>query len=161
MKYILAIVLLLVIGTIIFVMAPERTFEAGKPSETSAIEQESESISTTDTAEMVAADQRHTAMLAEYEKLEKARRNLDRQLARLKAILWGVMLPREQAAEITEQMKTGYALLKNKRLLGAYYNLSEITSELGQVRFIYNKLKDIEQTVREIKEQNKKPEKQN
>ncbi len=156
MKYILAIVLVLVIGTIIFVFSPERTFEAGKPETTVKLEQqESESSSAADTEEMAADDQRHAAMLAEYEKLEKARRNLDRQLARLKAVLWGVMLPREQAAEITEQMKTGYAFLKNKRLLGAYYNLSELTSELGQVEFIYSKLKDIEKTVREIKEQKK------
>jgi len=47
------------------------------------------------------------------------------------------------------------ALLKNKKLLGAYRELDQLEDELGQVDFVYQALKKIEQQIREIK--NKQP----
>lgn len=150
MKYILAIVLLLIFGTLVFIFSPDKTFEAGKREIVpGTVQDEANEIELPASAE----DVRYEAMQMEYEKLEKSRRNMDRKLARLKAILWDVKLPAEQAAEIKKEMQNGYALLKNKKMLGAYFELSQIVTENEQINFVYNNLEIIEQRLRELKKQ--------
>ncbi len=150
MKYILFIVLVLIIGTLVFIFSPEKTFEAGKREVApEKVEEEIVEIEQPVSAE----DERYTVMKMEYEKLEKARRNLDRKLARLKAILWDVKLPADQAAEIKKEMQNGYALLKNKKMLGAYFELSQIVTENEQINFVYNNLAGIEERMRALKKQ--------
>ena len=80
MKYILLIVLALVVGTMVFVFGllgtDEKSVVVSKPAAESATVNELED-------ENEAAEQaRYAAIQAEYKKLEKARRNLDRRLAR-------------------------------------------------------------------------------
>ena len=156
MKYILGVVFIFVAVTLYFVLGPERTFEAGKLEEASVTDTQDSSDTIFNEPEKISAeDERHAAMQEAFEKLEKARRNLERKLSRLKALLWDLEFPAEKSAEIKEQMQTGYALLKNKKLLGGYRELNQLEDELGQVDFVYQALKKIEQQIREIK--NKQP----
>jgi len=157
LKYILAVVFILLVATLYFVLGPDRTFEAGKLEEIPVTDSEDSSATVSNETEKISAeDKRRAAMHEEFEKLEKARRNLERKLSRLKALLWDLKFPAKKSADIKEQMQTGYALLKNKKLLGAYYGLNQIEDELGQVDFVYQNLQKIEQQIREIK--NKQPE---
>jgi len=150
LKYILAIVVVLIIGTLIFIFSPDKTFEAGKREVISeAVQEKTITIEEPPSTE----DERYAAMQMEFEKLDKARRNLDRKLARLKAILWDVKLPVDQAAEIKKEMQNGYALLKNKKMLGAYFELSQIVTENEQVNFVYSNLDVIEKRMRKLKKQ--------
>ena len=86
--------------------------------------------------------------LAEYKKLEKARRNLDRRLSKLKAITWGMKLPPDEAKKINREMLQGYRLLKSKKLLGAFHRLEDIQKELIQVEYAYQELGKIEANIR-------------
>ena len=95
---------------------------------------------TTTTAEDQKYDQRFALMQAEYAQLEKARRNLDRKLARAKALMWGVHLPANEAQEIVDHTKSGYALLKNKKLLGAFSDPQAISDELARIQYANQKL---------------------
>jgi len=63
----------------------------------------------------------------------------------MKAILWGMEFSPEQGRRITEQLQTAYALLKNKKLLGAYRSEQEIDDDLLQVDFTYQKIIETEQ----------------
>jgi len=96
----------------------------------------------------VAEEERYAAILAEYKKLEKARRNLDRRLARIKGVMWNVELPADQAEEMVSKVRKGYALLKSKKLLGAFSGLESISDELARVDYVYQ---DLEGVVKEIK----------
>jgi hypothetical protein len=87
-------------------------------------------------------------MEAEFEKLKVARRNLESRLNRLKAIMWGTEINREEAEAINEQMKNGYALLKHQKLVGAYPGVEQISDELARVEFINKSLREIEEKQR-------------
>lgn len=97
--------------------------------------------------------ERRAAMQAEYEALEKARRNLERRLGRMKAVLWGQKFTPEKNREITETLQSGYALLKNKKLLGAYRSLEEIKTERGQTEYIYEAIRALETEIKARKAQ--------
>ena len=88
-------------------------------------------------------------MEAEFEKLKKARRNLEAHLGRLKAVLWGVEIPKEESDAISSEMKNGYLLLKNKKLMGAYADVAAITDEYNRVEYLNDYLKKIEEKYRE------------
>ena len=157
MKYILIVVFLLIIATLYFVFIPEQAHIAGKPDspvqeniqqETSEASSEPESKSE--------EELRREAMHETFEKLEKARRDLERKLSRLKALLWGLEFPAEKSEAIREQMQTGYALLKNKKLLGAYRDLEHLKEDLDQIGFVYQSLVQLEEEVRKIKDSKRK-----
>lgn len=150
MKYILGIVLLLVAVTIYFVTRPQPEFGAGEMT----VVQPAAGIKSAEgpvqpDPETVALDQKRQAMAAEFEKLEKARRNLEGRLGRLKAILWGVEMPKEESDAISNEMKNGYLLLKNKKLMGAYTDVESITDEYNRVEYLNDYLKKIEEKYRE------------
>jgi hypothetical protein len=150
LKYILGIVLLLIVTTVYFVTRPQPGFEAGKmtavtePAETEAAEETLQPD-----PETIAMHQKRQAMEAEFAKLEKARRNLESRLGRLKAILWGEEIPKVESDAISDEMKNGYLLLKNKKLMGAYADVSAITDEYSRIEFINENLKKIEEKYRE------------
>ena len=96
-----------------------------------------------------ALEQKREAMAAEFEKLKKARRNLEAHLSRLKAILWGVEMPKAESDAISNEMKNGYLLLKNKKLMGAYADVAAITDEYDRVEYLNDYLKKIEEKYRE------------
>ena len=99
----------------------------------------------------VAEDERYAAILAEYKKLEKARRNLDRRLARIKAVMWNVELPAEQAEEIVSKIRKGYELLKTKKLLGAFSGLQSISDELARVEYAHENLEGLVEEIKAAK----------
>ena len=150
MKYILGIVLFLIATTVYFITRPAPTFEAGKETAAPEIPQEKDQniLQEDESVEEVKADPRRIAMEAEYEKLEKARRNLESRLNRLKAIFWGVEVPKEQHEAISKEMRNGYMLLKNKKLMGAYADVADISNELSRVEFINNYLQEVEDKYR-------------
>lgn len=151
MKYILGIVLALIAATVFFILRPQPDFEVGKDSAipesaqvpAPATEQQDEQD---EEAKRITA--RRLAMEAEFKKLEKARRNLESRLNRLKAVFWGEELPREQAEAINREMKNGYMLLKNKKLMGAYANAAQISHELSRIEFVDNYLREVEEQYR-------------
>lgn len=156
MKYILVIVLFLVAATLYFVYRPQPVYEIGKDTAVTGPASEAAPAENTEPeapAESANDEQRIAAMKAEFEKLEKARHNLERRLSRLKAVLYGVELPPDERDAITDKMKTGYGMLKNKKMLALYDNPQAIRDELLQVEYINNYLEGIEQTYREKRRQ--------
>jgi len=149
MKYVLLIVIALVIGTVAFVFGWFGSDRDNLVVSAPVIETE-----TTDEimdASEIAEEERYAAILAEYKKLEKARRNLDRRLARIKAVMWNVELPAEKAEEIVSKIRKGYALLKSKKLLGAFSGLQAISDELARVEFAYQNLEGVAEEVKAAK----------
>ena len=149
MKYILFIVLALVVGTMIFVFglfgidekAVVVTTPVVMPTTVNELEDENDA----------AEEARYAAIQAEYKKLEKARRNLDRRLARIKGVIWNVQLPAKQAEDIVSKMRKGYGLLKTKKLLGAFSGLQSISDELARVEYAYQSLEGVVEEVRAAK----------
>ncbi len=145
MKYILVITLFLIAATVYFVTRPQPEFEVTGVSKVTETVEEQESEIDSETARIA---ERRAIMEAEFEKLKVARRNLESRLNRLKAIMWGTELGREEAEAINEQMKNGYALLKHQKLMGAYTGVEQISDELARVEFINNYLREIEEKQR-------------
>lgn len=146
MKYVLLIVLALMIATVAFVFgwfgSDSKNVVVSVPVvETQTVDEEMDENE-------IAEEERYAAILAEYKKLEKARRNLDRRLARIKGVMWNVELPADQAEEMVSKVRKGYALLKSKKLLGAFSGLESISDELARVDYVYQ---DLEGVVEEIK----------
>ena len=150
MKYVLLIVLALVIGTLAFVFGwfgiDSKTVVVSTPVVETGVAEEPDSEA------MIAEEERYAEIKAEYKKLEKARRNLDRRLARIKAVMWNVELPAEQAEEIVNKVRKGYALLKSKKLLGAFSGLESISDELVRVEYAYKELEGVVEEIRAIKQ---------
>ena len=145
MKYILVITLFLIAATVYFVTRPQPEFEVTSVSKVTETAEEPEPEIDPETAGIA---ERRAVMEAEFEKLKVARRNLESRLNRLKAIMWGIELGREEAEVINEQMKNGYALLKYQKLMGAYTGVEQISDELARVEFINNYLREIEEKQR-------------
>ena len=98
----------------------------------------------------VSADKKRiAAMRAEYARLEQARDTVRLQLGRLKARTWKLQVAPDQARTIQDQMRQGYAMLKNPPMLGAFSNADEIRRELAKVTRIAEKLGALETTVQE------------
>lgn len=88
-------------------------------------------------------EERYTLMQQEYEKLERARRDLDRRLATIKGLMWGTKLPVEQAQQMTTKIKRGHERLKFKKFLGAFSDVQGINDELKQVVYADQALKGL------------------
>jgi len=151
LKYILSIALLLFAATVYFVTRPQPDFEVGN------VRMDVEPVEDTREVEInpeAARDaERRAIMETEFEKLKVARRNLELRLNRLKAILWGKKITREEGDAINDQMKNGYALLKYQKLMGAYTDAEQISAELAQIEFINNQLKEVEERYRSERQQ--------
>ena len=141
MKYVLLIVLALVTGTVVFVFG---WFGSdSKNVVVSAPAVDTEAVPVVMDEDEIAEEKRYVAIQAEYKKLEKARRNLDRRLARIKGVMWNVEFPAEQAREIVSKIRKGYALLKTKKLLGAFTGLESISDELARVEYVHQNLESV------------------
>lgn len=88
-------------------------------------------------------EENYVAMQAEYKKLKKERWHMERQLADIKALMWSLKLPTDQARNIMKTIKKGYALLKFKKLFGAFSSVTDINDEVEQVMYINDALQDI------------------
>jgi hypothetical protein len=149
LKYVLLIVFALVIGTVAFVFG-----WFGSDSKNVVVNApvvETESVNEVMEENKIAEEQRYETILAEYKKLEKARRNLDRRLARLKAVMWNVVLPADQAKDIVSKMRKGYELLKTKKLLGAFSGLQSVSDELARVEYAHQNLEGVIEEVKAAK----------
>lgn len=93
---------------------------------------------------------RREAMRAEYKKLEQARDEVRKQLAKLKSRLWKLRVPPDRARTIQEQLAQGHALLKNPPLLGAFSSVDEIAGEIEKVDGISARLESLETDVEEL-----------
>jgi len=136
MKYVLLIVLALMIATVAFVFG-----WFGSDSKNVVVNVpvvENQIVNEAMDENEIAEEERYAAILAEYKKLEK----------RIKGVMWNVELPAEQAEEIVSKIRKGYALLKSKKLLGAFSGLESISDELARVEYTYQ---DLEGVVEEIK----------
>lgn len=98
---------------------------------------------------LAASEQKAAQMQEEYEKLEQARMDLKRNLARLKHEMWGMTFPPDQAAEMNEIMLNAHKFEKTPRMLGAFLNVQEISAELDKVRFAIKSLEELEATINE------------
>ncbi|MFB3101537.1 MAG: hypothetical protein ACE1ZM_08850 [Gammaproteobacteria bacterium] len=149
MKYVLLIVLALVTGTVVFVFG---WFGSdSKNVVVSAPVVETEAVPVVMDEDEIAEERRYVAIQAEYKKLEKARRNLDRRLARIKGVMWNVEFPAEQAREIVSKIRKGYALLKTKKLLGAFTGLESISDELARVEYVHQNLESVLDAIKAAK----------
>ena len=149
MKYVLLIVLALMIATVAFVLG-----WFGSDSKNVVVNVpvvETQTVNQAMDENEIAEEERYVAILAEYKKLEKARRNLDRRLARIKGVMWNVELPAEQAEEIVSKIRKGYALLKSKKLLGAFSGLESISDELARVEYAYQELEGVIEEIKAAK----------
>ncbi len=149
MKYVLLIVLALMIVTVAFVFG-----WFGSDSKNIVVNVpvvETETVDQAMVENELAEEERYAAILAEYKKLEKARRNLDRRLARIKGVMWNVELPADQAEEIVSKVRKGYALLKTKKLLGAFSGLESISEELARVEYTNQELEGVIEEIKAAK----------
>jgi len=149
MKYVLLIVLALMIATVAFVFG-----WFGSDSKNVVVSvpvAETQTVNEAADENELAEEERYAAILAEYKKLEKARRNLDRKLARIKGVMWNVKLPAEQAGEIVSKVRKGYALLKSKKLLGAFSGLESISEELARVEYSNQELEGVVEEIKAAK----------
>ena len=94
-------------------------------------------------------EKRVAAMRAEYARLEQARDTVRLQLGRLNSRIWKLQVSPEQARTIRDQMRQGYAMLKNPPMLGAFSSAGEIRKELAKVTRLADKLSALETTVQE------------
>ena len=141
MKYGLLIVLALVTGTVVFVFGWFGSDSKNVMVTAPAVD--TEAVPVVMDEDEIAEEKRYVAIQAEYKKLEKARRNLDRRLARIKGVMWNVEFPAEQAKEIVSKIRKGYALLKTKKLLGAFTGLESISDELARVEYVHQNLESV------------------
>jgi hypothetical protein len=148
-KYILAIVLVLFIATVFFIVRPRPNYVAGKAESVPAATAPFEEKSAQELERQAEANRRRAAMQAEFDQLARARRDLNQKLDKLKVVLWDVKLPKAENDAITETMKNSYAMLKNKRLLGAYSSIDEISTEVDRVKFLYSQLQAVEDKYRD------------
>lgn len=81
-------------------------------------------------------DEHYLKMQSEYKKLEKARKQLERRLARIRALAWGVKLPREKSENMMNDIRNGYELLQSKRFLAAFPSLQDIFDELARTTYV-------------------------
>lgn len=98
------------------------------------------------------ADRLFAEKQAVYDKLEKARRDLDRRLARMKMSLWNVELPKEEAEAMTEQLMSAARLLQRPKLMGAFHNLEEIRQELTRVEYAMEQVRELRLRVEAMKQ---------
>ncbi len=87
-----------------------------------------------------------------YQQLEKSRRNLDRVVARIKALSWKKNLPREKAEAINKELLNAHGLLKNKKLLGAFKDLEAIQDELNKVQYSHGQISDYVKYIKSLKD---------
>lgn len=154
MKYILIIasVLLIAITVLIFNWFSDDSAIVEPVEPVEPVEIAQQSADRDDSVNDVEQDERYLAMQARYKALERARRDLDRSLARIKAKMWNVELPAAQARDINRQIRQAYEFLKFKKLLGAFSDIQEIEDELARIRHIDNSLDNIIKVIEDNKD---------
>lgn len=136
-KLSIGLVVIIVLVVLYFVFFPSRLSEhqALQPAATTPVTEPAAAGTGEDKEQ-----ERRAAMQAAYQKLEAARTALRQHLGLLKTDLWDVELPADQARRVTENLKEGYALLRNPLLLGAFHDSQEIQLEIKKIEAVEEKL---------------------
>lgn len=92
--------------------------------------------------DLPATDEVAEQMRAEYEVVEARRKELKKQLNRMKHEIWGVKLPQDQAKQVNNALMGGFKYLKYPPKLGAFSNVEGVKAETAKIEFMLN---DIEQ----------------
>ena len=98
-----------------------------------------------------AEDVRRSETVAAYAELEVSRKDLQKQLSDLKAVLWGRELPVAQARTISRDMMSAQHLLRNPPLQGAFLDAAGVHAEKDRVDAARVQLQEISRTVGELK----------
>lgn len=90
---------------------------------------------------------RMTQMRTEYAMLEKERDALQKQLDDLRADLFEVKLPAQQAKDVNQQLMSAYLLLQNPPMLGAFSSVTDIDHEIDKVKAAQQNLAQVSKAV--------------
>ena len=96
-------------------------------------------------------DEKIKLMTAEYEILEKERKNLKRRLSRLKHDMWGQKFAPETAKKMSEIMLSSHKLIKNPDMLGAFASVKEIQDEIVKIKFAESSIEQVSEFIEENK----------
>lgn len=99
----------------------------------------------------VDVDERVQRMREEYAVLEKKREALSNRLDDLRARMYNVELPADQAEEVNDELKKAFMLITNPPMLGAFHEVSDIHSEIDKVERAQRKLAEIRNIIDEVK----------
>ncbi len=158
MKALFVGLICLILVLLVYFFKPTTHFEITEDSVMAESATMSDSVTNSETKsstmdveeDLAESDQAHEAKLETYKQLEKARRDLDRSLSRLKAFLWNVKLPADEAQAINAELLSAHGLLKNKKLMGAFTNHEAMKDELVKVNYSHNKTKEITEQIRDL-----------
>ncbi len=92
-------------------------------------------------------DEKIKLMTAEYEILEKERKNLKRRLSRLKHDMWGQKFAPETAKKMSEIMLNSHKLIKNPDMLGAFSSVKGIQDEIAKIKFAETSIEEVSQLI--------------
>lgn len=146
MKGILAFVSVLLVVVLAVLFWPSDSDELDKAIE-AAVEQQAqpenkEMLLKSQGLDMPATDEVAEQMRAEYEVVEARRKELNKQLNRMKHEIWGVKLPPDQAKKVNNALMGGFKYLKYPPKLGAFSGVEGVKAETAKVEFL---LKDIDE----------------
>ncbi len=111
----------------------------------------SENVFLTANLNAASDDEKIKLMTAEYEILEKERKNLKRRLSRLKHDMWGLKFAPETAKKMSEIMLNSHKLIKNPDMLGAFSSVKGIQDEIAKVKFAQSSIEQVSVTIEENK----------
>jgi cell shape-determining protein MreC len=104
------------------------------------------------------SDERTRLMTAEYEILEQERKNLKRQLARLRHDMWGVKFAKDKAKKMSATVMSAANVLRNPDMLGAFSDVDAIKDEITKINFAEKSLQEISDVMKAMKNSSKESE---
>jgi|GEM_PF-4601535 len=143
-KISIAIIIIAVIVAVYFLFAPspvdqQRVRESAevkqtlKQTETETSTPKSGEAEATAKAGLSAMD-KAKRMHDAYQILKNERSKLSDQLSNLRAELFDLKLPAQQAQEYNKKMMKAYTLINNPPMLGAFQNVNDIQDEIAKVK---------------------------
>jgi len=96
-----------------------------------------------------ASDERHRNDMREaFSTLQQSRKQLRSRANLIKSKIWGLELPSQQAKAVSKKLRRVFAYLKNPPMLGAYFEVKEIQSEVKKVMALQEGLNEVEHLIR-------------
>jgi len=159
-KISIGIIIIAVIVAVYFLFAPspvdeQRTREKSEVKQTLELTAPGQT-GEADTAQGAGGDQdadRVARMRAEYDVLVEERRKLQNQINEVRARLFDVKLPAQEAEKLNKEMMRAYVLLRNPPMLGAFRDVNGIDDELAKVRAAQEDVTEVGKRVEEVKDQ--------
>jgi Pyruvate/2-oxoacid:ferredoxin oxidoreductase gamma subunit len=123
--------------------------------ETTEVALDSDGQSVTPELNTPSDDEKTELMKKAYSELEQERKNLKRNIARLKHEMWGLRFPPDKAKQISETVLSAARLIKNPPMLGAFSSVQQIQDEINKVTFAQNSLEQVNVMIQEKKKSSK------